>query len=275
MNNKITCECGVSYRAKDKSRHEKSKGHLKFISPPNPEPVEDIYENDSVVISSIGDDDILNDLNRDVYEQMIENEEARIQQEKIQDKLNKENEKIMRKVKSKVVKDDISVASNDLFSAKPTEILGRDKRVLLAKVRNYKVLFPDELKAFKIKKNPSVDDLVNAIAEMDAIIATNGVQSFVMDGILQSLKVIEGASSQTNYNISGLSDILRNNPQFHHLSKQLFLKYGTFSRVEPEYQMMFLIFTTAYICRQRNNGRQQMNAYLDEPANIQHQNNNI
>jgi hypothetical protein len=87
MNNKITCACGVSYRASDKKRHENTKGHLKFISPTNPEPVEDIYENDSVVISSIGDDDILNDLNRDVYEQMIENEEARIQQEKIQDKI--------------------------------------------------------------------------------------------------------------------------------------------------------------------------------------------
>ena len=92
-----------------------AKRKLSFInkSTTNDEPVEDIYENDSVVISTIGDDDILNDLNRDVYEQMIENEEARIQQEKIQDKLNKENEKIMRKVKSKVVKDDGNEEDND------------------------------------------------------------------------------------------------------------------------------------------------------------------
>ena len=266
MNNKITCDCGVSYRAKDKSRHEKSKGHINFIN----KPTDDLYEDESVVVSSVGDEDPLNDLNRDAYEQMIQNEETRLQQQKIQEKLNKENEKLMKKVKK--VKDDVSVISNDLFSGKPTEILGKDKRLLLAKVRNYKALFPDELKAFKIKKTPSVEDLENALAEMDAIINTSGVQTFVMDGILQSLKVIEGASSHTSYNVSGLSDILRNNIQFHSLSKQLFLKYGTYSRVEPEYQMMFLIFTSCYICRQRNLSRHQMNSYLDEPANIQQQN---
>lgn len=37
MSNKITCACGISYRAKDKSRHEKSKHHLNY----NVNPVEE------------------------------------------------------------------------------------------------------------------------------------------------------------------------------------------------------------------------------------------
>jgi len=266
MSNKITCICGVNYRASDKKRHENSKGHLKFI---NSTPNDDVYEEDSVH-SDLTDDavaDTLDDLNRDTYESNIENEQRQQEQKIIQDKLDKENEKIMKKIKSKI-KDDVSVVSNDLFSGKPTEILGKDKRSLLAKIRNYKALFPDELKTFKIKKNPTIEDLGNAISEMDAIITTGSIESFVTDGILQSMKVIEGVSSNTNYNISGLSDLLRNNKQFHSLCKQLYLKYGTFSRVEPEYQLLFLISTTAYICRQKNLGRNQMNAYLDETVKI-------
>jgi hypothetical protein len=173
----------------------------------------------------------------------------------------------MKRVKSKV-KDDVSVASNDLFSKVPTEILGKDRRVLLAKIRQYKSLFPDDLKAFKIKKNPTVEDLNNVVSEMDSIVSTNSVENFVTDGILQSMKVIEGASSYTRYNISGLSDILRNNKQFHSLCKQLYIKYNTFARIDPEYQLLFLVATSAYICRQKNIGRSQMDAYLNEEVKI-------
>jgi hypothetical protein len=82
------------------------------------------------------------------------------------------------------------------------------------------------------------------------------------------MKVIEGASSYTRYNISGLSDILRNNKQFHSLCKQLYIKYNTFARIDPEYQLLFLVATSAYICRQKNIGRSQMDAYLNEEVKI-------
>jgi hypothetical protein len=261
MNN---CLCGVTYRSKDKGRHEKSKNHMNFVNQCTNSNDENIYEEDSIGDTTIGFDDPLDGLTRDVYESNIQDEEQAI----LNEKLAKENQKLMKKAKAKVNKDDVSVASNDLFSKVPTEILGKDRRVLLAKIRQYKSLFPDDLKSFKIKKNPTVADLDNVVSEMDAIISTNNVENFMTDGILQSMRVIEGASTYTAYNISGLSDILRNNKQFHSLCKQLYIKYNTFAHVDPEYQMLFLVATSAYICRQKNIGRAQMDAYLNEPANI-------
>ena len=63
---------------------------------------------------------------------------------------------------------------------------------------------------------------------MDAILNTTNVDMFITDGIMQSLKLIEGVSSHTRYNISGLSLLLSNNKQFHNLTKQLYLKYKIF-----------------------------------------------
>ena len=48
---------------------------------------------------------------------------------------------------------------DDIFSGTPTELLGLDKRQLLSKINQYKALFPNQLKSFKIKKNPSVENL--------------------------------------------------------------------------------------------------------------------
>ena len=166
--------------------------------------------------------------------------------------------------------DDVqSIVSNDLFSNKhATEILGVGRRMLIAKIKQYKSLFPDELKGFKLKKNPSVDDLNDAITEMDAILNTSSVDNFITDGIMQSLKVVENASAHTRYNISGLSDILKNNKQFHSLVKQLYLKYQVFSKVSFEYQLVFIITTSAYICVKQNQQRPLMEQYLNEQSNI-------
>jgi hypothetical protein len=211
--------------------------------------------------------DFLDELTKDNYNISVENDRATIQNEIMEQKIKAEQEKIFKKVK-KHIKDDASVASNEVFSGKPTEIIGIESRTLLSKIKQYKILFPNELKSFKIKKKPTTEELQMAIDEMDAIVSTNSVDNFITDGILQSLQVIEGLSTRTNYNISGLSMMLKNNPQFHSLAKQLYVKYGTFSRVGPEYQLIFLVATSCYICRQKNASRPQMEQYLSETVNI-------
>ena len=51
---------------------------------------------------------------------------------------------------------------------------------------------------------------------MDVIVSISNVDQFITDSILQSIKLIEIPTSRTkNYNISGLSDLLRSNKQFH------------------------------------------------------------
>ena len=143
-------------------------------------------------------------------------------------------------------------------------IQGRDKILLLKKIKQYKSLFPTELKTFKIKKNPNCKDLEDALSEMEVLVETNGIDGFLMDSILQSLKMVEGASAMTqNYDIRGLSDLLKANKQFHSLCKQLFIKYNVFSAVPCEYQLLMIVTTTAYVCTQKNKNKHHINAYLD------------
>ena len=173
------------------------------------------------------------------------------------------------KFEAKLQKDNIKKAGGDnedeLFSGNGTEILGRDKIILLKKIKQYKSLFPAELKTFKIKKNPSVKDLEDALQEMAVLVETNGMDEFLMDGVIQCIKLVEGASAMTsNYDITGCAALLKSNKQFHNLAKQLFIKYNCFSSVPPEYQMIMLVSTTAYMCANKNRQKSSINAYLDE-----------
>ena len=44
------------------------------------------------------------------------------------------------------------IESGDLFDETGTEIIGRDRRVIINKMNQYKSLFPKELAKFKVKK---------------------------------------------------------------------------------------------------------------------------
>ena len=66
--------------------------------------------------------------------------------------------------------------------------------------------------------------------------------------------------------------MLKMNPEFRSLCKQLYLKHGSFASISPEYKMMFLVFTTAYICRNKNMHKQEINAFLDQPIEINYNN---
>ena len=137
------------------------------------------------------------------------------------------------------------------------------------KIKQYKTLFPDELKTFKIKPNCSIGELKAYLDEIDVIVSTSDVDQFLTDSILQCIKLIEIPTSRfKNFNITGLSDMLKSNKQFHQLCKKLYLKYGCFDNVPPEYQLVLLVATTAYVCKNKNSGRNELELYLNEPIVI-------
>jgi hypothetical protein len=160
--------------------------------------------------------------------------------------------------------DTASVKSDDLFSSKQaTPILGKSYRENLAKIKQYKQLFKSELKSFKVKKNANAKDLENCIVEIQAVLDCESGDKFTTDAIYHVLGVVEGMSGNyRNYNLTGLTDILKNNIQFNHLVKVLAAKYSVFSQTPPEYIMIFTLASTAYIVMSQN----RIKAQLNEPV---------
>ena len=108
---------------------------------------------------------------------------------------------------------------------------------------------------------------------MDSIIEVGAVETFLSDSIISSIKLIEGTTvNSKNYNISGLSFMLKNNQQFIILCKQLYLKYNVFSRVPIEYQLIMIVSTLAYIRKNKNANKEQLNTFFNEPIVINNSN---
>ena len=237
------------------------------------EPVEEIID-DHIEFVKPDPNDFLNELSSTNYinpedEVKInkESEKENIKREKELFKFQKELFKQEEKEK-KAIKKQIS-ADDDLYSDNPTEIMGKDKRILLTKVKQYKNLFSTELKSFKIKPNPTVADLKMYLDEMEIIVNTSNVDGFLTDSILQCIRLVEGVSSHTTkYNVSGLADMLKNNKEFNNLTKQLYIKYNCFDNVPVEYQMLLLVTTSAYICRNKNIKRNEIDKYLNEEIKV-------
>ena len=164
------------------------------------------------------------------------------------------------------IKDD---DSDSLFGDVSTPMLGRDRILLLTKVKQFKTLFSDsnpEIKKFKLKKNPSVQDLNDAICELQAIVDTGSVESFCEGAILSVIQMTEGLTARTKYDLTGLSMLLKQNKEFHSLCKILYIKYSVFSKVPPEIQLVLIISITSSICIQKNRKKGDLNAYLNSPV---------
>ena len=141
----------------------------------------------------------------------------------------------------------------------------KNRRQLYNNILKYKELFPDELKAFKIKKNSSVDELKNYILEIQCIIETTSIDCFLVDSIYTAMSFIEPLTSKTkNFNLNGLTNLLKSNKQFNSLFKQMMLKYGCYNNVSVEYQTLLIIISSVYITLQKNSNRQNIENYLNE-----------
>ena len=177
-----------------------------------------------------------------------------------------ETAKLMKEMFKKPKKEQKLVRDDDsLFGDDATPILGKDKRVLIAKLHQYKNLFPNELKKFKIKTNSSPEQMKACLNEMEAIVETSSIDQFMTDSILQCIKLVETGTSKTRYNITGTADMLKQNLQFHNLIKQLYVKYNVFSKVPPEFQLVLLVGTTAMLCQTKNSKKLELDSFLNQP----------
>ena len=166
------------------------------------------------------------------------------------------------------------VFTPDLFSSKGSQILGRTKRELVAKLTQYRQLFPEELKQFKVKKDANEEELQAYLDEMEVIVSVSSVDNFITDSILNCIRIVEGVSANTSkYNISGCADLLKQNREFHSLCKQLYIKYKVFSSVPCEYQLVMIVATTAFIARSKNIHMEKMTAFLNEQVPLGNLNN--
>ena len=165
----------------------------------------------------------------------------------------------------KAIKQQYPVFGDDsLFDDVGTEIIGKDKRELIARLNQYKNLFPEELKNFKVKKNANTTELQNYLNEAEAIVDTSSVENFMTDSILQCIRIAEGVSAYSNkYDIQGCADLLKSNKQFHSLCKQCYVKYKIFSAVPPEMQLIMLVATTCYISNHKNRNKGNIEDFLN------------
>ena len=109
----------------------------------------------------------------------IRNREIKAQKQILeQEKINIKNEEKLEKEKEKLEDED------DEFNS---QIMGRSRRELYNSISKYKELFKEELKNFKIKKTASVEELQSYISEMQVIIETTSIDSFLMDSLYTGL----------------------------------------------------------------------------------------
>lgn len=240
-------------------------------------------EYESEVIAE--DSDFLHDLNSDVFQPTVVTDKDVVKQRRQEEKemkllFQQEAREAKREIREKKVKDltearlskkqskenkknGVDDDPDDLFSGNATPILGKEKILLLKKVAQYKSLFPQELKTFKIKKNPTPLELTAALEEMAVLVEVSSMDGFLMDSVFSCMKLVEGASSKTSHDIRGCADMLKQNKEFHKLAKTLFIKYNVFSSVPPEFQLLLLVSTTAYMCSQKNKSHSAINDYLN------------
>jgi len=206
------------------------------------------------------DENFLEDLNNINFVEEVKPTKEEIKEEKeLLKALTKPRNRKQQKVERDIIRDDDS-----LFSEDATPLIGKDKRVIIAKLHQYKNLFKQELKKFKIKPNASIEQLKECLNEMEAIVETSSIDQFMTESILQSIKMIESGSSRTKYDISGTADMLKSNEQFHNLIKQLYVKYNVFSKIPAEFQLVLLIGTTSMLCCSKNAKKKQLESFLNE-----------
>jgi hypothetical protein len=241
---------------------EQEENIIDTISETIPEVIPDIIESNEISIPDIElNEPFLEELNTENYR------EPPTQQEK------KEIEKTFKetlKHKTKQLKIQEKVNSiyenNDLFDDNGSEIIGRDRRVIINKLNQYRNLFPKELSKFKVKKGASAQELQAYLDEMQTIVETSSYDNFLTDSILQAIKLVENGSKYTRHDISGCAEMLKANPQFNSLMKQLFVKYNVFHKIPCEFQLLLLVTTTAYICSSKNKNKANLENYLAEPV---------
>ena len=145
-----------------------------------------------------------------------------------------------------------------------TEIQGKNRLLLNRKISQFIILFPDQLKNFKYKKNSSEEELKSILEECSLLVEIGSIDVFVIDSIISAIELGENFSKFTDYDISGLSGLLKQNKDFVKLCKILSIKYSVFNNVPPELQMVLIISCTTLLCLDKNSKSKNIESYLNE-----------
>lgn len=147
-----------------------------------------------------------------------------------------------------------------------TPIYGKTKLVLIRRLQEYKRLFP-QLATFHYSNDQDEDELQAVLNEFQSIIQINNQDDFIEETIFQSIRMCEGFSTKTKYDISGLSIILKHNKGFTDILKILHLKYSSYLNIPPEAQACLIISCSIAIVLQKNQNKSSRDSYLNEPIN--------
>ena len=217
--------------------------------------------------------DFLEEMENDKYVNEKEIEDNQDKLDKIQDKIDKKQNKINSKIsnaqrleeKQQKLQEKLREKENKINSNnESSEIIGKNKRQLLTKINKYKKLYKTELSDYKIMKNASEIQLEEHIKNIEDILDTTEIDTFINDSIFHSISVLENFTINTKYNIKGLSAMLKLNNQFMNLTNRLMLKYDLFKSTPIEYQMLMCITASIYLTIQKNNARPVMEQYLNQ-----------
>ena len=266
----------INSEPQKRSRGRPKKAYNDPLSPPEPihEP-EPIFNSLPEVIEGPNPDldfnpfelkeasePFLEELNAENYHEPPTEKEKRDLEKTFKENLKQNKQKIRINEKVQSVYE-----TSDLFDDNGSEIIGRDRRVVINKLNQYRSLFPKELAKFKVKKGASTQELQAYLEEMQTIVETSSYDNFLTDSILQAIKLVENGSKYTRYDIAGCADMLKANPQFNSLMKQMYVKYNVFHKIPCEIQLLLLVTTTAYICSNKNRNKSHLENYLNQPVN--------
>ena len=214
------------------------------------------------------DNEFLEEMENDKYVNQIEIDKNQDIEDKKQDKIDKKENKINLKIsksqKLEQKKQKLEEKQENKKNNESTEIICKNKLHLLSKISKYKKLFKTELNDYKINKNASEDELKNHITNIQDLLDSNEVDTYINDSIYNCIKLIEPFSSKTRYDLTGLSNMLKLNPQFDTMCKKLMLKYNCFSNTPIEYQMIMLVSTSVYLTIQMNKSKPAMEQFLNQ-----------
>ena len=250
------------------------------------QPVSSVSAAVPAAVPASGGDGFLAHLNSDKFAANLESKKAEIEHKELTDKQQKAATlRSQKEAEKSIAAAHKAMEKAEKLAAKPakkaaattasnedeegTQLLGRERIILLQKIRQYQNLFPDKLKSFKLPKNPSQQTLEDILVEMEVIVDVAAVDLFVSDAIISCVRILEGATCNLqNYNLTGLASMLKENPQFNTLSKQLAIKYGCYSAVPPEIQISMVIITSVYIVTHKNKNQKNIENFLNEPIQM-------
>ena len=217
------------------------------------------------------DIEFLEELQNDKYINQNELDKQQDQEDKKQDKIDKKQNKLDSKItKAQKLEEKQQQLQKKLEEKQEkkinesTEIIGKTKRSLLNKINKYKKIYKTQLSDYKIMKNATEIELQEHIKNMEDILDSSEVDNFINDSIFHCIKLIEPLSSNTRFNVTGLSSMLKLNPQFLNLTNRLILKYNLFSNTPIEYQFLMCISTSIYLTIQMNQSKPALNEFLNQ-----------